>query len=253
MIISWYRQNVKDFGVVRATSLLWRVAAGRVYVSAANALLSKQLECPCCGWQGRRFQDYAEMGYTAKNIECPQCGSHSRHRVFFLWLRDQFGIERRTGRALIFAPERALAPIWQAASELRIFKIDIEPSRGVDVIADVMYLPFASDCADLVWCHHVLDQVLDDRAALGEIRRVLRPDRGDLIISVGESARAKTLEFGHSDKALSGNRRSYGSDFVERLREAGFSAEPLSWNPGESESRRHALQPERFYLCRKVV
>jgi SAM-dependent methyltransferase len=251
MIISWYRQNARDFGVLRATWLLWRVAWGRAYVSASNALLSKQLECPCCGWQGSRFFDYAEMGYTVRNASCPQCDSHSRHRAFFLWLKDQYKIDRRTGTALIFAPERALAPIWQTAAELRTFRIDIEPSRRVDVIGDIMYVPFASDCADLVWCHHVLEQVLDDRVALRELRRVLRPGTGDLIVSSSESGHAETLEFGHSDKAFSGNRRSYGSDFVERLSDAGFSVALLSVHLGENERRKYAVHEERFYLCRK--
>lgn len=251
MIFSWYRQNAKDFGVLRATCLLGRVAWGRACVSAVNALLSAQLECPCCGWQGRRFFDYAEMGYTVRNASCPQCDSHSRHRMFFLWLRDQYQIDRRAGTAVIFAPERALAPVWETANALRTFKVDIEPSRGVDVIADIMYLPFASDWADLVWCHHVLEQVLDDRAALRELRRVLRPGSGDLVISSGESGLAETREFGHSDKALSGNRRSYGSDFVERLREAGFSVEPLTCDLSEGDRRKYALQAERFFLCRK--
>ncbi len=251
MIISWYRQNAKDFGVLRASWLLWRVAWGRAYVTASNALMAKQLECPCCGWQGRRFFDYAEMGYTVKNASCPQCDSHSRHRIFFLWLRDRYKIDQRTGTALIFAPERALAPIWENATRLRTFKIDIEPSRGVDVIGDIMYLPFATECADLVWCHHVLEQVLDDRMALRELSRVLRPGTGDLIVSAGESSDSSTREFGHSDKALSGNRRSYGSDFVDRLKEAGFSVELLTLDLSESERRKYALHSTPFYLCRK--
>lgn len=251
MIVSWYRQNAKDFGVLRATWLLWRVAWGRVYVNASNALMAKQLECPCCGWQGRRFFDYAEMGYTVRNVSCPQCDSHSRHRIFFLWLRDHYKIDQRDGKAVIFAPERALAPIWKTAARLRTFKIDIEPSRGVEVIGDIMYLPFASDCADLLWCHHVLEQVIDDRVALGELRRVLRPGAGDLIISAGESSDPATHEFGHSDKALSGNRRSYGSDFVDRLKEAGFHVEVLTLDLSESDRRKYSLISSPFYLCRK--
>lgn len=250
MIISWYRQKAKDFGVLRATWLLWRVVWGRAYVTASNALLPKQLECPCCGWQGRRFFDYAEMGYTVRNASCPQCDSHSRHRIFFLWLRDRYRIDQRKGRAVIFAPERALAPIWETATGLRTFKIDIESGRGVDVIGDIMYLPFATDSADLLWCHHVLEQVLDDRVALRELRRVLRAGTGDLIVSAGEGSQLTTLEFGRSDKALSGNRRSYGADFVDRLKEAGFSVELLTLDLSESDRRKYVLHPTRFYLCR---
>ena len=251
MIVSWYRQNVSDFGLGPATSLLWRVVWGRAVVQASNALLPKRFECPCCGWEGRRLFDYVEMGYTARNASCPQCDSHSRHRTFFLWLRDRYQIEKATGTALIFAPERALEPLWKMARSLRIVKLDIEPSRGVDVIADIMQLPFTPELADLVWCHHVLDQVPDDFAALGELKRVLKSTSGDLFISVGESTLPNTREFGLSDKALSGNRRVYGSDLPDRLRAAGFSLKVLDGGLSESDRRRYALNHEHFYLCRK--
>lgn len=252
MILSWYRQNVSDFGYLPATSLLWRVVWGRAVVKASNALLPKRFECPCCRWQGRRLFDYVEMGYTARNASCPQCDSHSRHRTFFLWLKDHYKIEKATGAALIFAPERALEPLWKMATTLRTVKLDIEPSRGVDVIADIMQLPFASALADLVWCHHVLDQVPDDHVALAELKRVLKSTTGDLFISVGESTLPSTREFGISDKALSGNRRVYGSDFPDRLKAAGFTVEVLDGGLNEADRQKYALNSERFYLCRKA-
>lgn len=251
MILSWYRQNVTDFGFARATSLLWRVVWGRAVVKASNALLPKQFECPCCGWEGRRLFDYVEMGYTARNASCPQCDSHSRHRTFFLWLRDRYQIEKASGIALIFAPERALERLWKTAKALRTFKLDIEPSRGVDVIADIVQLPFTSAVADLVWCHHVLDQVSDDQVALGELKRVLKSTTGDLLISVGESALLETREFGISDKALSGNMRVYGSDFPDRLRAAGLTVQVLDGGLNEADRRKYALKSEHFYLCRR--
>src|SRR5262245_356381 len=251
MIISWYRQKVRDFGFFRATFVLWRVVWGRAYVKTCNALLPSRVACPCCGWEGRRFFDYVEIGYTAKNASCPCCDSHARHRAFFLWLRGGYEIEKRSGSALIFAPERALAPVWQAAKRLTIFRIDIEPSRGVDVIGDIMRLPFASEFAQLVWCHHVLDQVHDDRVALSELRRVLSV-MGDLIISVGESSLPSTREFGFSDKAFSGNRRAYGADFAGIVSAAGFEVERVNYDFSEDDKRRFALNYERFYLCRKI-
>lgn len=251
MIVSWYRQNVNDFGFWPATSLLWRVVWGRALVKASNALLAKRFECPCCGWEGRRLFDYVEMGYTVRNASCPQCDSHSRHRRLFLWLRDHYEIEKVIGTAVIFAPERALEALWQRAKALRTVKLDIEPSRGVDVIGDIMRLPFRSQLADLVWCHHVLDQVPDDRVALGELNRVLKSTTGELIISVGEGRLPKTREFGVPDKALSGNRRVYGADFADRLRAAGFIVQVLDGGLSETDRRRYALDSEHFYLCRK--
>lgn len=49
--------------------------------------------------------------------------------------------------------------------------------------ADIMALPFAPGSFDIVVCSEVLEHVRDDRKALLEIRRVLRPG-GNLIVSV---------------------------------------------------------------------
>lgn len=186
-----------------------------------------------------------------RNCACPACDSHPRHRALFVWLRDEGQISQRAGLALVFAPEKTFAPLWQTAANLRTCKVDIEPSRGVDVLADLMRLPFASEIADLMWCHHVLEQVEDDRVALTEMHRVLRSSSGELIVSVGHGNQETTVEFGFSDKALSGNRRLFGADFPERLAAAGFKVRPMAHSLTEAERRRYGVRAEPFYLCTK--
>ena len=249
MILSWYRQNASDFGIARASSLLVRVVWRRTVVQACNGLLRPRVECPCCGWSGNRFLDYKEMSYSIRNIECPQCGSHSRHRAFYLWLRDDFGLEKKSGTALVFAPERALASLWASAPDLQIIGTDIEAARDVDVLADVMQLPFANEVADLIWCHHVLEQVPDDHQAMTELRRVLKRDAGSMILSSGMSGDSITREFGRSDKGLSGNRRSYGADIADRLKRAGFTVRQLDYGLNEAAMVRYAIRAEPFFLC----
>ena len=191
------------------------------------------------------------MGYTASNTACPRCDSHSRHRALFLWLRDKYGLAEKKGTALILAPERALASLWAGVPRLRSYKIDIEANRGVDVIADVTYLPFAANVADLIWCHHVLEQVEDDITALKEFYRVLVPDSGELVISAGLNSQGITREFGFSNRELSGNRRAYGVDFEARLASAGFDVTAVSHDLSEEDCRKFGIVPEKFYRCRK--
>lgn len=253
MITSWFRQNAKDFGVASATLLLWRVLLHRAYFVSSNLLLSPRVECPVCGWRGRRFLDYIEAGYRVPNCACPVCDSHARHRVLFLWLNVEYLINERSGNAILFAPERSLGPLWSSATKLNKYRIDIEIGRGVDVRGDMMSLPFANDVADLIWCHHVLEQVPDDRVALSELHRVLKPEKGDLVLSVTSDGAAHTREFGTSVKKLSGNRRTYGADFIARLRHAGFDVLPFYWKASAEESRRFGLTDETFFLCRKEL
>jgi len=251
-MLSWFRTQVKAHGLLPATRLFSRVVRYRIPVVLSNRLLPDKLECPCCGWKGRRFLDYIELGYRVPNAACPSCDSHSRHRALYLWLKNDFQIETKTGIALIFAPERALASLWQSARNLRTIKTDIEATRGVDLLADVMQLPLASESMQLIWCHHVLEQVKDDRLALRELNRVLRPTFGEFLVSVGLTSPEQTVEFDHANKMLSGNRRLYSGDFSKRLEEAGFQVEPMTYRLTAEECARYAIYPETFYRCTKL-
>lgn len=94
---------------------------------------------------------------------------------------------------------------------------------------DLTRLEFASDQFDLVICSHVLEHIPDDRSALRELKRVLRPG-GMVILQQPIRAVDETFEdpaitapaererhFGQHDHV-----RIYGRDFAERLREASF-------------------------------
>jgi SAM-dependent methyltransferase len=251
-MFSWFRSQAKVHGILAATRLLARVVRYRLPVVVSNDLLSATLECPCCGWQGRRFLDYIEVGYHIPNAACPQCDSHSRHRAFYLWLKNEFRIADKSGRALIFAPERALLPIWNGARQLAIIKTDLHAERDVDMLSDVMRLPIADNSVRLIWCHHVLEQVPDDKAAMGELLRVLQPD-GELLISAGSTGRTTTEEFGTANQMFSGNRRAYGADFGERLQAAGFNVSPQTYNLTKTELKRYGIYPETFYRCTKAT
>lgn len=251
-MLSWFRAQLKDHGLRIALSLLARVTWNRTLVTLSNKLLGATVECPCCGWKGHRFLDYVEAGYRVSRAACPECDSHSRHRALFLWLTNEYSLKTKKGRALVFAPERALAPLWNSARELRTIRTDIEATRGVNVLADVMQLPFADESVSLIWCHHVLEQVTDDRIAMRELRRVLSETEGELLISAGLSGLDQTQELGAANKLLSGNRRLYGNDFGQRLQAAGFKVKQMTYNLSESEMKRFGIFPESFYRCSRA-
>ncbi len=250
-MFSWYRAQIKDHGLLPATQLLSQVVWHRVPVVLGNRFLPRRLECPCCGWQGRRFLDYIELGYRVPNAACPGCDSHARHRAFYLWLKNDFKLDAKKGRALLFAPEQALASLWETAGGLGVIRTDIEPSRGVDLLSDIMRLPFVDESFELVWCHHVLEQVPDDNAAMRELYRMLKA-AGELLVSVGVTGRTITEEFGRANKAFSGNRRLYGDDFSERLKAAGFEVTSINYELNSNESARYGVQPITLYRCTRA-
>jgi SAM-dependent methyltransferase len=249
-MLSWYRARLKEHGFLAATALLLRVVWARAAAALANRLPGARVACPCCGWEGRRFYDYLEVGFTAREVECPRCNSHPRHRLFALWLGRVYRLREKQGRALVFAPERALEGAWAEARGLKVLRTDIEPSRGVELLADIQRLPFADDSFDLVWCQHVLTQIPDDRAAIAELSRVLRPRAGELIVSVSQERGKGTREFGRANERLMGFWRVYGDDFTARLAEGGLQARPAGGELSEGERQRYGIDSEEgFFIC----
>lgn len=235
-----------------ATRLAGRVVLSRARAKLANKLLPVKVACPCCGWQGSQFYDYHEIGHTIRNVACPQCDSLPRHRYLSFWLTREFKLENKSGVALVFAPEKCLASLWAKAPRLRVYRLDRETTRGVDTLADMKYLPIGSNSIDLIWCHHVLEHVDDDRAGIRELHRVLRPHSGELIVSVPMSSAAMTNEYGFSDPMDFGHWRAYGEDFKARLTGSGLTVQAEHFSLPDEDYRRYGFTPERFYVGKKM-
>lgn len=249
-MLSWYLARLREHGLLVATRLLLRVLWSRGAVALSNRLLAARVECPCCGWRGRRFHDFLEVGVEGRNAECPACLSHPRHRAFAVWLKESYGLETKEGAALVFAPERALEASWRSARRLRVLRTDIEPARGVNLLSDIQRLPFADGAFDLVWCQHVLTQIPDDRAAIRELSRVLRPSSGELVVSVAQERGRPTREFGGPNKECLGLWRVYGDDFEGRLAEGGLLARREGHGLSAEECARYGIEPgEGFFIC----
>jgi SAM-dependent methyltransferase len=167
---------------------------------------------------------------------CPRCGSRQRHRLLAIYLRERTDAFTRPQDVLHLAPEDGLRHRLRAVHGPRYVTADVEPGRA-DVAADIEVLPFEDDSFDAILCIHVLEHVADDRNAMRELRRVLRPG-GWAVIQV-PILRETTVEdpteqdpaerlrrFGQDDHV-----RVYGADFFERLRDAGFRPTTIDMKP----------------------
>jgi ubiquinone/menaquinone biosynthesis C-methylase UbiE len=136
--------------------------------------------------------------------------------------------------------------------------------RPADMKIDITDIQLPENSFDIVYCSHVLEHVPDDRRAMREICRVLKPN-GWAILMVPITAE-KTVEdpsitdpherlrlFGQDDHV-----RAYGPDFVERLEEAGFDVtvtradDFLSSEEIDRIGVRDAMTGE-VYLCTKSL
>jgi len=225
---------------------------GRRIRSVANAF-PRRLKCNVCGWQGRAF---LSDGWH-DNSACPRCDSLVRHRLLLAALHQAeggFSLDAvfRGKRVLHFAPEASLVrhfrPLASTYATADLF------APGCDLRLDLAHMASVGDAAyDVVIACDVLEHVLDDRKALGEIRRVLAA-RGVAVLMVPQKdALAKTFEDRsvttpeQRERAygISNHYRIYGTDFSATLAEHGFSVQMidhLAFAPAVV--RHHVLFPQ---------
>jgi SAM-dependent methyltransferase len=210
-------------------------------------------ECPCCGGHFRRFMTFRTSGWRMEDARCPRCGSFQRQRVLWLYLQRETGLLSRPIRALQIAPDLAFFLRLSAMGDVDYVTGDLQRSPMISRPMDITRLPFGADNFDLILCSHVLEHVPDDRQALSELRRVLRPDglallqhpiddidRTDEDPAVVDPDQ-RLRRWGQADHV-----RTYGHDYLQRLIDAGFQAELLAYHEQlpEAAVRRYGLRDD---------
>ncbi len=152
---------------------------------------------------------------------------------------------------LHIAPELCFMSRFEALNHLDYITADIE-SPLAKVKMDIHEIPFDDNTFDVIFCNHVLEHVRDDKKALSEMKRVLKPG-GWAILQVPffYPLRKTTYEdnsitnpqdrekaFGQDDHV-----RMYGEDYGQRLSSCGFTVEEdhLVEELTEKEQNRFAL------------
>lgn len=180
-------------------------------------------------------------GMIREHDQCPACRSADLTRLMMLYLKNVAGVGVKPLRILHIAPDFGLY-LWlkrhkqvdYVASDL-----DLARYRHIERIqkADITAMPFKDGDFDIVICSHVLEHIPDDRKAMREILRVLKPggvamlmvplatdgqgtDEQPDINDPGEQER----RFGQWDHV-----RLYGKeDFIARLSGEGFKVSPFN-------------------------
>jgi SAM-dependent methyltransferase len=212
----------------------------------------------------KRFLPYplGKPGRTPRlNARCPVCGALERHRLIVQYLRDRTNLWTAPNmRLLHVAPESHLTRMFRAAAHVQYVSIDLSKARRPRLRANLEQLAFRDASFDAIYCSHVLEHVPDDRQAMRELHRVLKPG-GWAILQVPiirettyedptiTSDVARLAAYGQHDHV-----RAYGRDYANRLAEAGFTVNIDAYvrSLPESERRRCGfMQSEDIYSCRR--
>ncbi len=238
----------------------WPIAEG-VFRSFMRLLYwGRRHYCCICNSHIRLFQPLICGNYSDLNaLLCPVCRSSVRLRFAWLVIRDKTDLlDGRSRRMLHIAPERCLTLRFRKIPGLNYLSADLKSPFAM-VQMDITQIQYPDHSFDVIFCSHVLEHIPDDRKALRELSRVLRP--GGWAILMVPLRREKTLEdpsvtnpaerfrrFGYPDHV-----RVVGHDYIERIQEAGFTVTKYvvgkMYEPTQMEYL--GLVPEWLFYCAK--
>lgn len=191
------------------------IRSTRLAVSSLSAGEYRRFDCPVCRYGGLFRRERQPYG-NRKHAVCPSCDAAERHRLQWLVFRDlaaKHDLSRL--RLLHCAPEaffrKRLKRLFGRYETADLYM------QNVDHTVDLCALPFESASYDCVCASHVLEHIEDDRAAIGEIRRILRPG-GFAVLPVPIVADA-TIEYPEANPFEVGHWRAPGPDYFDKYRE----------------------------------
>ena len=210
---------------------------------------------PACSVCSRSVAAFETYGVPPRTGRCPHCGAKPRSRALLRFARDtiaprlaaadrvleigpsRFSAEHVIGSDL-FAPARCVSvDVRRRSHHLRLGRI------GRFAAADAARLGFASASFDFILCNNTLPYVREDRHALREIARCLKPEglamidthRGPGTTRTAGEFRRERPELGEDWFAANGDAWVYGEDFLDRVRTSGLEPVELELFPGAPE------------------
>src|SRR6218665_439692 len=181
---------------------------------------------------GKSFRSFLPYGYgtQSNNVLSPSTLSLERHRLLWLYLKNETDFFAAPKKVLHFAPEQAFYKLFRNQKNLDYTTTDLF-SPLADVKADICDLPFSDNSYDVIFCNHVLEHIPDDTKAMQELYRVLKPGGMGIFQIPQDLKRVTTFEdnsitdpkeraaiFGQYDHV-----RVYGRDYFDKLRSIGFT------------------------------
>ena len=187
---------------------------------------------------GKSFKSFLPYGYGNQrpNVLSPSTLSLERHRLLWLYLKNETDFFTANKNVLHFAPEQCFLKRFRKLKNINYTTTDLL-SPIADVKADICDLPFEDNSYDVILCNHVLEHIPDDTKAMQELYRVMKPGGYGIFQIPQDLNREVTFEddsitdkderakiFGQYDHV-----RVYGRDYFDKLRSIGFKVEEVDY------------------------
>ncbi len=224
--------------------------------------LGSKYTCPCCGWKVREFANRGSSFRVRHLSYCPRCDSKARHRRDWLYLKEETNLFSEHIRLLHVSPKYCFSRHFTKMPNLEYIGVDLDNRRNIDIKMDVAATPIQSNTFDAIICIHVLEHVKDDRKAMREFFRVLKPGGWALISSPirldQKTVEDPTITSREERKRVFGERshyRYYGYDMFERLEESGFKVRlDLGQDVDQKTQEIYGLRDdENIFFCSKPL
>ncbi len=174
-------------------------------------------------------------GYFPNN-RCPVCGSNNRERLLYLFLLHKTDIFKKPQKILHIAPEACVEDKLRNQAAVDYLTADLH-SKNVMVRMDVTNIQFPDNSFDAIICNHVLEHIIDDRKAMSELYRTLKPG-GWAILQVPFSLSLENTYEDFSITTATGREEAFGQwnhvriyakDYRDRLEQSGFKVNVFKW------------------------
>jgi len=219
--------------------------------------IGNKMKCPCCNGKFRKFIPFKNNS----NEICPRCGSFERHRLLWLYLKDQTNFFSNKLKVLHFAPEYTFQKLFKTLPNLNYISADLNSSLAM-VKADITAIPWQDNSFDVCLCLHVLEHIMDDSKAMRELFRVLKPEGWSIIQVPIDFSRDKTFQDPNATSpqdrkhlyGLDAHVRIYGRDYEDKLKAAGFCLKTTCYTDtlGPEKMKKYGLSKKRrVFFCTK--
>jgi SAM-dependent methyltransferase len=216
----------------------------------ANFFVPKgECYCSVCNQSLREF-----VPIDKNELLCPACGSGKRHRRLFYLMQEEI----KQGKSILdFSPNVGFKHYAKQKWKELYSTSNYDPKDSTDFHFDITAINHSDNAFDVIICYHVLEHIVNDRKAISELYRILKPGgycyiqspfkEGHTYEDFSINTAAERLIHFHQEDHV----RIYSAEGLgERLKAAGFDLSIIQYKASDkpNEHKKNGYKTEEIIL-----